>query len=318
MKKISFVFPCYNEEESLDRLFEEMGKILDQLSAKYDLEIICINDGSRDRTLEKLISFHERDPRYKIIDFSRNFGQQMGLTAGLDYATGDAVVIMDADLQDPPAVALELIQKWEEGWDVVYAQRRKREGESAFKKLTSYMFYRILDSLADIRMPKDTGDFRLMDRKVVDAVKSFREKNRYMRGIVSYVGFKQTAVQFDRPERLAGETKWPLHKMLGLAFDALLGYSTVPLKFVTNMGILVVLISVLGILYAFYSRFYHPETYVSGWAFIIVSIFFIGGVQMIMLGILGNYIGRIYAEVQKRPLYLVSAIYDSNPDVHAE
>lgn len=309
MKLISFIFPCYNEEENLEKLYEEMGKILPELEKDYQTEIICIDDGSKDKTLEKLIEIHSRDKRYKIISFARNFGQQMGFTAGIDYAKGDAVIIMDADMQDPPSVALELVRKWEEGYEVVYAQRRKRAGESFFKKLTSFLFYRILDSLAQIRIPKDTGDFRLMDKKVVDSIRKFGEKNRYMRGIVAYVGFKQTSVLFDRPERFAGETKWPLHKMLGLAADAIIGYSTVPLKLITQMGVFVVILSILGIIYAIYERIVHPDTTVAGWTFTIVSIFFLGGVQMIMLGIIGNYIGRIYSEVQHRPLYIVSGVW---------
>jgi dolichol-phosphate mannosyltransferase len=311
MKKISFVFPCFNEEKVLDKLAEEMSKIMPQLS-DYELEIICVNDGSSDSTLLKLKEIQSKDQKYKIISFSRNFGQQMAITAGLDFASGDAVIIMDADLQDPPQIAIELIKKWEEGFDVVYAQRKKREGESFFKRLTSFAFYRVLDSLAQIKIPKDTGDFRLMDRKVVDSVKQFREKNRYLRGIVSYVGFKQTAVLFDRPERFAGETKWPLHKMLGLAMDAIIGYSTIPLKFVTNMGLLVVFFSIIGIIYAIFMRFFMPEITVSGWTFLVISILFLGGVQMIMIGILGNYIGRIYSEVQQRPLYIVDEIIGFN------
>lgn len=310
MKLISFIFPCYNEAENLEKLYEEMSRILPQVEAKYQTEIICVNDGSKDQTLEKLVAIQEKDPRYKVINFSRNFGQAAGITAGLDYAQGEAIIVMDADMQDPPALALEMIQKWEEGYEVIYAQRRKRAGESVFKKFTSFAFYRILNSLAEVKIPEDTGEFKLMDRKVVEAVKLMRETNRSMRGIVSYAGFKQTGILFDRPERYAGETKWSTKMLLRLAADSIYGYSMVPIKFITNMGILVVVLSILGIIYALYSRFFMPDTTASGWTFTIVSIFFLGGVQMIMLGIIGNYIGRIYSEVQERPLYIVSSVFD--------
>lgn len=310
MKLISFIFPCYNEAENLEKLYEEMAKILPEVEKNYRTELICINDGSKDGTLEKLIELHQRDPRYKLINFSRNFGQAAGITAGMDYAKGDAVIVMDSDMQDPPALALEMIQKWEEGYEVVYAQRRKRAGESFFKKFTSYAFYRVLNSLAEVKIPEDTGEFKLLDRRVVEAVKLLRETNRSMRGIVAYTGFKQTAVLFDRPERFAGETKWSTKMLIRLAADSIYGYSMVPIRFITNMGIFVVTLSILGIFYAIYERLVHPETTASGWAFIIVAVLFLGGVQMIMLGIIGNYIGRIYSEVQDRPIYIISGIWD--------
>lgn len=309
MKLISFIFPCYNEEENLEKLYGEMMKIMPEIENKYETEFICIDDGSKDKTLEKLIEIHNKDKRFKIISFSRNFGMQSGLTAGIDYAKGDAVIVMDADLQDPPKVALEMIHKWEDGYEVVYAQRKKREGESWLKLFTSYAFYRVLNSLSEVRVPEDTGEFKLMDRKVVNAVKSMREYVRFMRGVVAFTGFKQTVVQFDRPERFAGETKWSYSKLIVHAIDGILGYSKVPLQFITRMGMFVVVISILGIIYAIYERIVHPDTTVAGWTFTIVSIFFLGGVQMIMLGIIGNYIGRIYSEVQNRPIYIVSGVW---------
>jgi dolichol-phosphate mannosyltransferase len=308
MKLISFIIPCYNEEESLDTLYSELIKILAEVEKKYETEVFCINDGSRDKTFEMLTAIHEKDKRFKIINFSRNFGHQIAVTAGLDYVKGDAVVIMDADMQDPPTVSLEMIQKWEEGYEVVYGQRKAREGETIFKKFTAFAFYRILDSLADIRIPKDTGDFRLMDRKVVETLKKFGERNRFLRGLVSYVGFKQTAVLFERPESIRSVTHYPFKKMIKLAFDGITSFSTVPLKWITSFGFFVSFLSFLGIIYAVYERIANPETTVAGWTFMVTAIFFIGGVQMIMLGILGTYIGRIYSEVQKRPLYIVSDV----------
>ena len=309
MKKlISYIFPAYNEEKSLDAFYEAMNPVLEEASKKYDVEIIFINDGSKDSTLEKLIEFHNKDNRVKVINFSRNFGHQWAITAGLDYARGNAVIIMDADLQDPPKVSLELIEKWEEGFEVVYAQRRTRK-DTPFKKFTAHMFYRTLDKLADIRIPKDTGDFRLMDKKVVDVIKQFREQNRFMRGLVSYVGFKQTAVLFDRNERFAGETHYPFKKMVKLALDGITGFSTVPLRLISQFGFFVSLIAFIGIIYAIFVRIFFPEATVHGTTLAIISVLFIGGVQMIMLGILGTYIGRIYSEVQDRPLYIISSIY---------
>jgi polyisoprenyl-phosphate glycosyltransferase len=312
MKKlISYIFPCYNEELGLDKLYEEMQPILNEVEERgYQVEVICINDGSKDKTLDKLLEIHQKDPRYTIINFSRNFGHQLAITAGMDLAKGDAVIIMDSDLQDPPTVSLEMINKWEQGWEVVYGQRKAREGESAFKKFTAFAFYRILDSLADIQIPKDTGDFRLMDKKVVATIRQFREKNRFVRGMVSSVGFKQTAVLFDRPERFAGTTQYPLKKMIKLALDGITGFSTVPLKLITQFGFFVSILSFIGVLYAIFERVFFPQTTVPGWAITVVAIFFLGGAQMIMLGILGTYIGRIYSEVQNRPLYIISSIFE--------
>lgn len=306
---ISYVFPIHNEEQNIDVLHVELLKVFEELDVEFEFEVICVNDGSTDNSLEKLIHLHNKDNRFKVINFSRNFGHQMAITAGTDYAKGDAVIIMDADLQDPPAVSVELIRKWKEGFEVVYAQRRTRQ-DSFFKKTTAYVFYRLLDSLANIKIPKDTGDFRLMDRKVVDTIKAFREKNRFMRGIAAYVGFKQTAVLFNRSARHAGETNYPLSKMIKLAFDGITSFSTVPLEFISRIGWIVSLLSFFGIIYAVVLRIFFPQITVSGWTFLACSVLFTGGVQMIMLGILGTYIGRIYTEVQKRPLYIVESILE--------
>ncbi|MFW5719729.1 MAG: glycosyltransferase family 2 protein [Candidatus Dojkabacteria bacterium] len=306
---ISLVLPVFNEEETLDVLYESLQVLLDQISRRrYRVEVLFINDGSSDRSMEKLIGYHHHDKRVKLVSFSRNFGQQMAVTAGLDIAQGDAVIIMDSDMQDPPEVSLKLIEKWEEGYDVVYAQRKTRK-DSPFKKITSHFFYRVLDKLADIRIPKDTGDFRLMDKKVVHALRKFREHNRFMRGLVSYVGFKQTAILFERHERYAGVTKYPLKKMVKLAIDGITGFSTIPLRVITHFGFFVSLLSFLGIVYALLLRVFFPDITVSGWTMLIISVLFIGGVQMVMLGILGSYIGRIYTEIRHRPLYIVESVY---------
>lgn len=311
MKKlISYIFPIYNESLNIDKLYEEVSKILVDVEQKYRAEVICINDGSKDNSWEKLMEIANKDHRFKIINFSRNFGHQMAVTAGLDFSKGDAVIIMDSDLQDPPKVSLELIQKWEEGYEVVYAQRRKRK-DTIFKKFTAYMFYRVLDQFADIRIPKDTGDFRLMDRKVVDALGKFNEKNRFLRGLVAYLGFKQIPVLFDREERFAGETGYPLKKMIKFAIDGITSFSTTPLKLITQFGFFVSLLSFIGIVYAIVMKVLRPDLTVSGWTFMIIAILFIGGVQMIMMGVLGTYIGRIYSEVQNRPLYLISQVVDN-------
>lgn len=286
---------------------------MDGLLAKkpaYAYELIFINDGSRDDSLEKLVALQKKDNRIAVINFSRNFGHQLAVTAGLDYASGDAIIIMDSDMQDPPKVSFELIKKWEEGFDVVYAQRRTRK-DGFFKKLTASLFYRVLQKLADIDIPRNTGDFRLMDRKVVNELNKFRERSRFLRGLVSYVGFKQTAVLFDRDKRHAGKTGYPLKKMLKFATDGILSFSSTPLKFISQFGLFISSLSFLGIIYALLSKFLHPATTVPGWTFIVIAILFMGGIQLMMLGVLGSYIGRIYSESQNRPLYIIDSVFSS-------
>lgn len=281
--------------------------MVDRISSRYDIELIFVNDGSKDDSLERLWKLHEIDNRVVVIDFSKNFGHQMAVTAGLDHSTGDAVIIMDSDLQDPPEVSLELIEAWEKGYEVVYAQRRTRQ-DTFFKKTSASLFYKILAKLADIDIPRNTGDFRLLDRKVVDELSKFKERNRFIRGMVSYVGFKQVAVLFDRDKRHTGETGYPLRKMLKFAADGIFGFSSAPLKLISRMGYTIAFLSTLGIIYVLFVRIFTPQQAVEGWAFTVVSIFFVGGIQLIMLGVLGSYIGRIYSEVQNRPLYSVSSI----------
>jgi len=311
MKKlISYVFPIYNEAGNISLLYNTLGEIISSIDHKYSFELIFINDGSTDLSLEKLYKIEDEDKRVVVINFARNFGHQLAVTAGLDYANGDCVIIMDSDLQDPPKVSLELIEKWEEGYDVVYAQRKSRK-DTFFKKISANIFYWGLHRIADIDIPRNTGDFRLLDGKVVKALNGFREHNRFLRGLVSYVGFKQTAVLFNRDERNAGETSYPLRKMLRFAADGIFSFSSFPLKLISRLGYCISALSFLGILYAIIIKLSDPKVVVDGWAFTIIAILLVGGVQLIVLGMLGGYIGRIYTETQNRPLYLIESIKNS-------
>ncbi|NTV31139.1 glycosyltransferase family 2 protein [candidate division WWE3 bacterium] len=308
---ITFVFPVYNEEQSIAKLVEEMFRVREKIDD--DVEMLFINDGSKDNTERILLNYAKEHSSIKVISFSRNFGHQIALTAGLDYARGDAVVVMDSDLQDPPMVALELIEKWKGGYEIVYAKRRSRK-DGFLKKLTAWGFYRTLRTLSSIDIPEDTGDFRLLDRKVVDTLKQFRESSRFMRGLTSYVGFKQTAVLFDRNERFAGETKYPWRKMAKFAWDGITSFSMIPLRISTYLGFFVAILSLIGIGYALFMKLFFPDITVTGWTLMIIAIFFIGGTQMVVLGIMGEYIGRIYTEVRNRPLYIVKQT--TNIDAH--
>lgn len=309
MKKlISYIFPIYNESGNIDLLYDVLSKTIQPHTQAYNFEIIFINDGSRDDSFEKLLALQKKDDRITVINFARNFGHQLAVTAGLDHATGDAVIIMDSDMQDPPAVSLELIDKWEDGFDVVYAQRRSRQ-DTFFKRATASAFYITLDKLADIKIPRNTGDFRLLDKRVVEELRKFREHNRFLRGLVSYVGFKQTAVLFDRDERHAGTTGYPLKKMIKFAGDGILSFSAFPLRLISGMGYIFSALSFVGALYALAVKLFDPHAVVSGWTFIVIAILLVGGVQLIMLGVLGSYIGRIYTESQNRPLYIIESIH---------
>lgn len=302
MRLISFILPIYNEEKNISLLFSEIIKIKNQI--EENVEILFINDGSNDNSYELLSDLALRYHFVKVINLSRNFGHQIAITAGLDFVSGDVAIIMDSDLQDPPEVSIQLIEKWKEGNDIVYAKRRTRK-DTIFKKFTAYLYYRILKIATNIEIPEDTGDFRLIDRKVVNEIKKFREKSRYMRGLFSFVGFKQSFVLFDRRERHSGETNYPFKKMFKFAVDGITGFSTVPLRFISYLGLFFAFFSAIYIIYIIYMKYFHSELMVSGWTMIIVSIFFIGGIQMIMLGIIGEYIGRIYTETQNRPLYVI-------------
>jgi len=310
-KLISYVFPIFNESDNIDPLFSDVSKITNDHANTYDFEFVFVNDGSRDNSLAKLVTLQQTDSRVSVVNFSRNFGHQIAVTAGVDYARGDAVIIMDSDLQDPPAVSLQLIDKWTEGYEVVYAQRRTRK-DGFFKRVTANLFYRLLSRLSDIEIPRNVGDFRLMDRKVVDQLKRFPEHNRFLRGMVSFVGFRQTAVLFDRDGRNAGETGYPLGKMIRFALDGIFGFSSAPLKLITRVGYFISALSFAAIIYVLWVRLFVPTQAVSGWAFTVIAILFIGGVQLIMLGILGGYIGRIYTETQGRPLYIIDKIYSKD------
>ena len=299
---LSVVAPCFNEEGVLHELYRRISQVLDGSGETW--ELVLVNDGSRDRTPEIMRELHAKDERVKVVDFARNFGHQIAVTAGMDYAQGDAVVLIDADLQDPPELILEMLAKWREGYEVVYAIRAERKGETWFKEFTAKMFYRIIYKITDINIPMDTGDFRLMDRKVVNALKTMHEKHRFMRGMSVWVGFRQTGVKYVRAERYAGETKYPLKKMLKFAMDGITSFSYFPLQVATYFGFAAALLAVLGILVTIVLRLSGSHAFF-GQATTLVSVLFLGGVQLICLGIIGEYLGRIYDEVKGRPLYIV-------------
>ena len=299
---LSVVAPCFNEEGVLHELYRRISQVLDGSGETW--ELVLVNDGSRDRTPEIMRELHAQDERVKVVDFARNFGHQIAVTAGMDYARGDAVVLIDADLQDPPELILEMLAKWREGYEVVYAIRAERKGETWFKEFTAKVFYRIIYKITDIDIPMDTGDFRLMDRKVVNALKTMHEKHRFMRGMSVWVGFRQTGVKYVRAERYAGETKYPLKKMLKFAMDGITSFSYFPLQLATYIGFVAALLAVLGIIVTIILRLSGSHAFL-GQATTLVSVLFLGGVQLICLGILGEYLGRIYDEVKGRPLYIV-------------
>ena len=304
MKKISVVVPMYYEEEVAKECYTRLKNVLEKIE-NYNYEIIFINDGSKDKTLEILKEVAKENKNVKIISFSRNFGHQCAVTSGLRYVTGDAIVIIDADLQDPPELIPEMIKLWEEGNEVIYGKRKSREGESRFKLLTASMFYKTLNALSDVEIPKDTGDFRLVDRKVVEVINSLPEHNKFLRGLFSWVGFKQTPFEYERKERYAGKTKYPLKKMLKLAQDGIFSFSIKPLKIVGAMGILSVIISIILFVYAVLSYAFDWNNLVPGWTSLMVTMTFIGGMILISLWMIGEYIGRIYDETKRRPEYII-------------
>lgn len=310
MPTLSIVVPLYNEEDNVAPLLERITGIVTRLEGSPSYEIVLVNDGSTDRTLERLREQIATRPNVIVVNLSRNFGHQLAASAGLDIATGDAVVLMDGDLQDPPELIAQFVEKWRAGYDVVYAVRRQRKGESVFKLLTARIFYRTIKRLTKVSIPVDTGDFRLMSRRVVDALKRSPERHRFLRGMVSWVGFNQIGVEYDRDERHSGETKYPLPKMLRFAIDGITSFSDVPLRFASYLGFIssavAFIYALIVIAYKIFSL--HPPGYTPGWASTIVAVLFLGGVQLISLGILGEYIGRIYDEVKGRPLYLISDI----------
>ena len=304
MKKVSVVIPMYYEEEVANECYKKVSKILMSLE-NYDYEIIFINDGSKDKTLDILEDIAKDDKKVKIISFSRNFGHQAAVTAGLKEVTGDAIVIIDADLQDPPELIPDMLKLWEEGNEVIYGKRKVRKGESAFKLLTAKMFYKTLNALSDVEIPKDTGDFRLVDRKVVDVINNLPEHNKFLRGLFSWIGFKQKAYEYERQERFAGKTKYPLKKMLKLASDGIISFSNKPIKLVGALGIISIIISVILLIYAIVSYIFKLNNLSAGWTSIMVAITFFAGVQLLSLWVISEYIGRIYDEAKGRPQYVI-------------
>ncbi|MBX3203318.1 MAG: glycosyltransferase [Labilithrix sp.] len=300
--ELSLVIPIYNEEEVLPQLDLRLKELLKTLA--IDAEVVFVNDGSKDKSMELLRRMASRELRYRVIGFSRNFGHQRAITAGMEKSRGRAVVVMDADLQDPPEVILEMVAKWREGYDVVYGRRRSREGESAFKLVTAKLFYRVFATLIPIEVPLDTGDFRLMSRRVVTTMRGLRESHRFVRGLVAWVGFKQTAVEYDRAARAAGETKYPLKKMIAFAIDGIASFSIQPLRFATYTGVFV---GTASVLYAVASMItWFAGMNVPGWTTTVVLVSFLFSVQFFMIGVLGEYVGRIYEQVKRRPLYIVA------------
>ena len=297
----SLVIPIYNEEENIMEMYRRLHHVMEQLDG--DVELILIDDGSRDRSLSMMRELHHRDHRVHYLSLARNFGHQIAVTAGLNFVQGKCIIVMDADLQDPPELIFTMIEKWHQEYQVVYAQRISRQKEGWLKRLTAYLFYRLLRRLAKVDIPVDTGDFCLMDRQVVDILNSMPERNRYVRGLRAWVGFRQTSVLFERNPRFAGDVKYTFGKSLSLAIDGIISFSTVPLRLATYLGIISAAIAMIMIILVLYWRIFAPVSHLIGYTLITISMFFLGSVQLVCIGILGEYIGRIYEEVKGRPLY---------------
>ena len=314
MKKISVVIPVYNEEETLQEFFKRISEVCPTLN--YETEVIFVDDGSKDTSLQILTAAQKQYSNFKVLSFSRNFGHQPAITAGMNYATGDAVIVMDGDLQDPPEFITTLVEHWEKGFDVVYAKRAKRKGENLFKLVTANLFYRVFDRLTEIKMPLDTGDFRLIDRKVLAVYKNLQEKNPFIRGLITWIGFKQIGVDYIRDIRYAGKTKFSLIKMLKFAFDGIISFSNKPLKLAIQAGTLTILLAILLTIYYLYIKIVDPTQLVQGWLSLFIAILFFSGVQLFTIGIIGEYISRIYDEVKGRPKYIVAETLGFN-DIEA-
>ena len=304
--KYSFIIPIYNEEDTLFEMYRRVRAVMDQMDGS--VELVLVNDGSRDRSLFLMRELHEKDPQVCYLSLARNFGHQVAVTAGLNFVRGQAIVILDADLQDPPELIPALVEQWQQGYQVVYAQRTKRLRESWFKRLPAYVFYRLMRRLADVEIPVDTGDFCLMDRRVVDVLNTMPERNRYIRGLRSWVGLQQTSVYFEREPRFAGEVKYTFRKSLSLAVNSLVSFSKLPLRLSTYVGLLAAVAAVLMAVLVLYWRIVAPASPLTGFASIMIAIFFLGAVQLVSIGILGEYVGRIYEEVKGRPLYVLSEV----------
>ncbi len=308
---LSLLIPCYNEEDNLEYLFKRLIEVLQPLNIVY--EIVCVNDGSKDNTLNLLIEYHHQHPRIKIINLSRNFGKEAAMSAGLDYTQGKAVIPIDADLQDPPELIIKFLEKWREGYDVVYGVRKSRQGESWLKKLTAKYFYRFIGKISTITIPADTGDYRLMDKKVVQALRKLPERNRFMKGLFSWVGYKQTPVYFVREPRERGKTSFNYWKLWNFALDGITSFSSIPLKVWSYSGVVISLVAFL------YGSFLFLKTLIlgidlPGYASTVVIILFLGGIQLISLGVIGEYIARIYEEIKQRPIYIVRETYGFDED----
>lgn len=307
----TIIAPIYNEIDNIEILYKRVSEVMAQTNEPW--EFVMVDDGSRDGSTDAILELKAEDDKIVPVIFARNFGHQIAVTAGLDHSIGEAVVIIDADLQDPPEVILDLITKWKEGYEVVYAQRSKREGETWFKLITASAFYRLIQRITDVNLPMDTGDFRLLDRKVVDVMGSMREKHRFLRGMSVWVGFRQIGVEYERAERYAGETKYPLKKMFRLAGDAITGFSYLPLQLATYLGFATFGIGLIAMIIMIILRL-SGSSFLSGQALILIVILFMGGVQLIVFGLLGEYIGRLYDEARGRPLYIVR----ENPEVNRD
>jgi len=301
-KDISIVVPVYNEEKSLPELYKRLHDEICTITKKY--EMIFVNDGSNDQSLAELKELSKTDSRVYYINFSRNFGHQIAVTAGLEFCKGNCVVIIDSDLQDPPELISQLYREYKKGFDVVYAKRKEREGETLLKKVTAKWFYRVLEKMTSFEIPLDAGDFRLLDRRVVNALKSMTEQNKFLRGQIAWLGFKQTHVLYDRDSRKHGKTAYTYSKMFKLAFDAITSFSDKPLLFVSRMGLAISVLSFFVILYAIFAHFILKQT-ITGWTSLIISFMFIGGIQLLSVGIIGEYISRINTNVKDRPLYVI-------------
>ncbi len=304
MKKISVVIPMYYEEEVAQECYNRTKSVLNSLN-DYNHEIVFVNDGSEDKTLEILEEIADKDKSVKVISFSRNFGHQTAVTAGLKYVTGDCCLIIDSDMQDPPELLVDMVKLWEQGNEVIYAKRKARKGESKFKLVTAKMFYKVLNGLSDVEIPKDTGDFRLADRKVIDVINSMPEHNKFLRGLFSWVGFKQIPIEYERQERFAGKTKYPLKKMLKLASDGIISFSTKPLRVIGGIGIISIFISFIILIYALLSYIFNWNDLTSGWTSIMVAVTFFAGVQLVSIWMMSEYIARIYDDTKNRPEYII-------------
>ncbi|MDO6424853.1 glycosyltransferase family 2 protein [Saccharophagus degradans] len=312
-KLISIVVPAYNEQEVITHFHERLAAVMNEM-ANYRWEVVYVNDGSKDDTLKILHGLRDADEHVAVLNLSRNFGKEIALTAGLDHSSGDAIVVIDADLQDPPELIPTLVERWEEGADVAYAKRKKRDGESAFKKATAHIFYRFMAKIGDVVLPEDTGDFRLLNRKALDALNSVRERHRFMKGLFAWIGFHQVAVEYDRDPRFAGVTKWNYWKLWNLALEGFTSFTTMPLKLATYIGVLTAFGSFVYGLYMIITTLINGND-VAGYPSLVVIVLFLGGIQLMSIGVIGEYLGRIFNETKKRPLYFTNEWVPSRENI---